>query len=261
MKRVAQRLVAIGEEYPELLMAAASAPFPDSDPSRRAVSTAVISLAMARQLSTDRLTLTSLALAALLCQVGESRLGSAEEPERLGPSMLVALTIVGRLPPNALRRNVVGYEALRMPSPTSSPHGQDTAPALLSSVLFVARRFNDLRTPDGSNRPPNVGQVLEQLEGEADDEARQALYQLLVSGLGFLPCGTFVELDTGEVAQITGTPALALDFARPQVRILTDGKHKILAAPLDVDLARPTLGEPPRVVCRALPLGGALRFS
>lgn len=258
VKRVAQKLTALSEEHPELLGVAAAAPFPDADPARRAVSTAVIALQMTRQVSDDRAVLTSLALAALLADVGEIRLGDSADLGRLGPSTLCVLTNLGKLYAAAMRRNAIAYEVLTMPSSTETPYPDGTPPAVLSSILYLARRFNELRAPDGVRRPPSVAQVLAQLEDEARAEASQALHQLLVSALGFLPVGTFVELDTGEVAQVTGSPELALDFARPPVRILTDGKHKILTAPLDVDLARPPAGHPPRIVCRALPLGGGL---
>ncbi|MBW2524365.1 MAG: hypothetical protein JRI23_09330 [Deltaproteobacteria bacterium] len=261
VKRVAQKLTTLGEEYPELLMAAAAAPFPDGDPPRRAVSTAVIAQAMLRQITTDRLALTSLALAALLADVGQTRIGVVDDPVRLGPSALVTLTNIGQLHAAAVRRTVVVYEALRMPSVAESPYGEEPPPALLSSILFFARSLNELRTPDGQSRPPSIGQALETLEAEATDEASQAFYQMLVRGLGFLPNGTFVELDSGEVAQVTGSPALPLDFARPKVRILTDPKKKTLPTPLDVDLARPAADEPARVVCRALSIGGSSPFG
>lgn len=262
VKRIAQKLVSLGDAHPELLIATAASPLPDADPVRRAVSTAVIAQAMARQLTTDRVTLTTVVLAALLADVGSVRLGAETEHERLAPSALVVLGQLGKYYEASIRRTVVAYEALRADEPAADdPDGEaGGSRGLLAVLLRVARQFNELRSPRPGTSALGMDEAIGQLDAMASNPVEEAAVRLLVSGLGFFPQGTFVELTTGEVAMVAGTPRVALDFARPPVRLITDEQHRVLSQQLEVDLAKPAKGQPPRAIRKAL-VGGAVPTS
>lgn len=248
VKRVAQALWALCEEEPQLCAALATARFADADPAHLSVSTAIVALLMARRLCEDPPTLSALAAAALLADVGRLRLGDLPSSrDRFAASALVVMTALGKLDPADAGRAVIAHEALRL------AHGPPLAgcePLVMARVLRVARRFNELRTPEGGAPGAGVDAAVEALRAAAPDQAARAYVDLLVSGLGFFPLGALVELSTGEIAVVMGAPALSVDFARPEVQLLAD-KHGALIN-RRVDLAHPPPGQPRRAIVRAL---------
>lgn len=248
VKRVAHKLVALVEEHPEWVTAAAAGALLDSELAKRAVSTAIIALAMARVVTEDRAVLATLSLAALTADVGIVR---SPQASRSNPAdAVIVLADVGQYYPSSIRRNVVVYEALSLPTAASSQVDGMMSPTSLSSILFVARRFNAIRSARPGAKPLGVDAAIDQLSRECRDDLERSYVRLLVVALGFVPPGTVVELDTGEVGTVTGVPKLALDFARPPVRIVTDVAQRLLAEPFDVDLARQPAGMPTRSIRR-----------
>jgi hypothetical protein len=122
---------------------------------------------------------------------------------------------------------------------------------VLSRVLRVARRFNELRAPVEGAPGAGVDAAVEAMRANAGDPTARAYVDLLVSGLGFFPLGALVELDSGEIAVVMGAPALSVDFARPEVQLLADKQGALVNR--RVDLAHPPPGQPRRAIVRALP--------
>jgi hypothetical protein len=249
IKRIAQKLVTQTEDDARLLVAIAAAPAADSDRASLAVSTAVLSLAMAQQLTTDRTALASLASAALLYDAGRPRLQGSpiggierrlneEEEERVPPSTVVTLSIVGKMHPPSLARTVLAYEALALRG-GARPYQGRRSPLVLSRVLATARAFAELRISQGTDSALSIDDAIQVLAGQAQDATERTFVKLLVGALGIFPAGTMVELNTGEMGVVTATPLLPADFARPPVRILYDARANLLEQPLDLDLSRP----------------------
>jgi hypothetical protein len=253
IKRIAQKLVALSEKYPELLVATAAGALPDDDPGRRAVSTAVIALSMARILTQDRSTLTTLVQAALLADAGTARHSSARAADEASTNTVAVLTTIGEFHPASVRRCVVAFEALRMQGALAVNPRQLTY-TVLARLLSTARKFNELRTPTPGNPRPTLDAAARQMENEAVERLEKACVRLLVSALGFYPPGTLVELDSGELALITGVPAAALDFARPPVQLVSDARKQVLPTPVELDLARQPAGQRTRTIKRTLDL-------
>ena len=253
VKRVAQKLVAISEEAPQLTVALAAARFPNAEIGRVAVSTALIACGMARLLTSDRRALVNLVVAALMAEVGPARFADTPPDDRVAASALVLLSAAGQLHPTTVARSVIVFEAVE-------PH-ERTPSSVLGKTLHMARAFNAIRVPVRGQRTPNMNDVVARLNamyGSADD---RPFLQLLTGALGFFPIGSIVELDSGEVAAIMGVPSLAVDYQRPPVRLLCDSSGGFLAHPKDIDLARPARGEKPRVIKRLLGTMDALRAS
>jgi hypothetical protein len=170
------------------------------------------------------------------------------------------LARLGQFHEGTLRRAVVTYEALSEATSEGSAdeaaEGDESAvrsgPTVAAILVRTARQFNTLRTPRHGTRPLGIDEALRQLDAMAEGPLSVAAVRLLTAGLGFFPEGTLVELTSGEVAMVTGTPAVALDFARPPVRVLTDEQHRVLGQPIELDLARPAKGQQPRSIQRAL---------
>jgi hypothetical protein len=95
--------------------------------------------------------------------------------------------------------------------------------------------------------------AVQALFGHARDATERTYAKLLLGALGLFPAGTLVELTTGELAVVTATPRLPIDFARPPVRVLYDADANLLEDPVDVDLAAPPPpGQAPRLIKRAV---------
>ena len=249
-KRVAQKLVALGDEDPQLLVSLAAARFMDADAARVAVSTAVIAVAMARSVTWDPVALASLATAALLAECGHLRLGEGPSgADRTAASALVVLIALGRLEPSAAARTVIAHEALRLEH--GPPLGRE--PVVLAQLLSVARRFNALRVPAAGVPATGVDVAIGIMRAAAADATARLHHGLLVSGLGFFPLGTMVELTTGEVAVVMGAPAMSVDFARPPVQILADASGALIESLATLNLKKPPPGQPDRAIARALP--------
>lgn len=254
VKRIAQKLVALSEVHPELLVATATGPFPDDDPARAAVSTAVVVLAMARLLTEDRRVLSTAVQAALLANCGTARHGLASDPSVVPARSFAVLAAIGEFYPASVRRSVVAYEALQLECEASEELPAGELVTVLGGLLSTARAFNALRMPRLDAPRATLDIAIKQLGAAAKDPQEQARVRLLVSALGFYPSGTVVELDTGELALIAGVPAVALEFARPPIHIMTDAHKQLLSKPIELDLAKQSSGQRTRAIKRTLDL-------
>ncbi len=251
VKRVAQKLAGIPADERRLLLSTAAAPAADTDRAGLIVSSAIVSVVMAGQLTDDRSALTTLATAALLYDAGRARflrgssstdgpiverILSEDEEERLPNASIVALTALGKLHPQGVTRSVIVYEALSLRNEATTPYGGARQPHVLSRILSVARAFTELRVSRGTSPPHSVDDAIQVLTSQARDNIEKTFVKLLVGTLGVFPAGTLVELSTGELAVVVSTPRLPIDFARPPVRIMYDANGALLEEPIDLDL-------------------------
>ncbi|WP_437598597.1 hypothetical protein WMF28_38225 [Sorangium sp. So ce590] len=280
VKRVAQKLVAAAEEDARLLLSVAAGKVADPDEAGLSVSTAIVALGIARQLTTDRRMLGSLVTAALLYDVSRLRLtgalaGSAgdEEPsarsllerslsddekERLSASAAVMLTALGKLHAPSITRTVIAYEALSLrPGGRQGPlYGGRRSPTVLARILAAARQFTELRAAPfpvlegSSGGGSSLDAVLQRMLSGAESATDRAIGKLLIGALGIIPTGTFVQLSTGELGVVLATPSSPAYFAQPPVRILFDERGHLLGAPFDVDLSLRAPGAEPCFIVR-----------
>ena len=262
IKRVAQRIVGQVDDDGRLLVALAAVAGASVDPAVIAVGSAILGVAMLRQLTTDRALLSNAATAALLHDAGRVQLASSgegpqrtlneDELDQVAPRSAVILTAMGKLHAPARLRTVLVYEAWlqRRAHRLGPPYQGRRTLTVLSRILGVARAFSELRAADTDGKL-SVDDALQLLSNRASDGTERAFVKLLVGALGIFPAGTMVELSTGELAVVMGTPAMPIDYVRPPVKILYDANATLLDAPLDVDLAGPRApGDPLRFIRR-----------
>jgi HD-GYP domain-containing protein (c-di-GMP phosphodiesterase class II) len=246
VKRIAQKLVSQSDLEARLLLSIAAVPSVDADRTQTLLSSAVVALAMASQLSTDRSLLSAIVSSALLYDIGRPRLVGigASTPRQLNAdeeslqmtSVLVAATALGKLHPPNLTRAVLLHEVHALKNGVTPYRGKRT-PTLASRILVVARSFVELRTPSATSSALGLDDAIQVLDGQAADNTGRALVKLLLGALGIFPAGTMVELSTGEMGVVLATPNLPVDFSRPPVRILYDENAQLLPEPEDVDLS------------------------
>ncbi len=263
IRRVAQKLVSHAEESVHTLTGMLGARPHESDAGALAVNTAILALAMARQVTPDRHVLVGIVTTALLYDTarvrvlragsGGERALSEAELDRLPASSTVMLTSLGRLHVPSLQRAVVAYEAhwLARSHRLGPPYASLHAPLLASRIVATARAFTEI-VASGPGRPDlPIDDAIQVLLERARTPNDRIDVKLLTSALGIFPVGTLVELDTGEMAVVTGPPTLPGFFARPPVRLLYDKDMLVVDPPLDVDLAAAG-GQPLRRIRRVI---------
>ncbi len=273
IKRVAQSLVELSEGDVPAFLGVTGARNANHDGAGKAINTAILSLAMARQITSDRLVLARLAMAALLFDVGRPRVVGAsaqgrpgiqptlsvQQEEELPVATAVTLLSFGRINETTIGRTVMAFEAhwLRQQASLGPVYDGAFAPTLQARILAIAKTFNDLVTPQPGLEPLGPNESIAQIELTSGDAATRTALRLLVAALGVFPLGALVELSTGEVAEVLSTPTLPSQYARPRVRIVFDEAGG-MADIGEVDLAEPSQpGEPSRSIVRVVSLPDA----
>ena len=260
VKRVAQKLVSHGEESLHTVTAMLGARPHDSDAGALAVNTAILALAMAKQVTSDRHVLVAIVTTALLYDTarvrvlasGDQQTLTDDQLDRLPASSTVMLTSLGKLHVPALQRAVVAYEAHwmarahRLGPVYASLH----APLLASRIVATARAFTEMIASCPGRPELSMDDAIRVMLERAKTPNDRVDVKLLTGALGIFPVGTLVELDTGETAVVTAPPVLPGFFARPPVRILYDKDMLVVDPPRDVDLAAP--GQPLRRIRRTI---------
>ena len=244
LKRLAQKFVALADHEDPAMLGMTTMAKAHRDDAGRAVQTAILALAMTRQVTKDRLALAQIVLAALLVDTGRARIQSrigdrflSDNEERLVVSAAAFGCIAsgGVNAANARRTALVTEAAWLERTELLGPAwGGQLPPFFAAGVLTTARALLERLAPrDGSAAMSPLEAVEAVL---ARPNADPMMGRLLVRALGTVPTGTIVELSTGAWAVVLGPSARG-----PQdslVRIVTDARGKELDKPVLLDLGR-----------------------
>ncbi|WP_437968873.1 DnaJ domain-containing protein [Sorangium sp. So ce260] len=267
VKRITQRLVDLSANETPAFLGVTALRNQNHDDAGRAVNTAILSLAMARQITGDVVLLQRLSMAALLFDIARPRLTGAagggagglvpqlseQQDADVPAGTAVVLTALGLVNEPSVMRTVVAYEAhwVRRQAALGPLYRGLRQPTLQARILATARAFNDLLTPAPGEAPLSADEAIAKLEQEATDPADRTVLRLLVGALGIFPTGTLVELSTGEVALVVQTPAHPARYSQPRVRLVLDASGGPIGRAIEIDLAeRPRQGEPTRHIRR-----------
>jgi hypothetical protein len=276
IKRVAQSLVDLSEGSTPAFLGVTSSRNQNFDDAGRGVNTAILAVSMARELTTDRVLLAQIAMAAMMHDVGRPRAAaigeagprmpgavrlSEEAEDKLAAGTAAVLTALGRVNEPTITRTVIAYEALwlRRERFLGAVYGAERPATIHAKIIQVSRRYNDLLTPEPGLPEPVPDFAVAKISQEMPDETDLTVLRLLVATLNLLPIGTIVALTTNEVAEIIPSPVPA-DASGPRgtwVRILRDSRGAIVEEPVDLDLAAPPhANEPERRIMRVLTIDG-----
>ena len=254
IKRVAQNLVDLSAGTTPAFLGVTEVRNQNHDDAGKAVNTAILAVTLARELTQDRVALAQIAMAAMMHDVGRPRaaaLGgggsqrisgivaklSEEAEDKLASGTAAVLTALGRVNEPTITRTVIAFEALwlRRQQWLGPLYRGVRPPTLQSKILALARRYNDLLTPEPGLDPPTSDVAVATLGEELKDPMDRTLLRMLVAALGLFPIGTVVQLTTGEVAEVVSSPgARAPD--RPKVRLVMDERGGMFDRELEVDL-------------------------
>ncbi|MGZ3417978.1 MAG: DnaJ domain-containing protein [Polyangiales bacterium] len=246
IKRIAQNLVDLSAGRTPAFLGVTAARNANHDEAGRAVNTAILSVAMGRQVTSDPVVLSRLAMSALMFDAGRPRarramriegddapivaqLGDAAE-RTLPAGTAAVLTALGRVNEPTIARTVVAYEALSLATGPRHPLYRGVRPATFHArIVSAARAYNDLVTPAPGEpqRPP--AEALVTLEERADAAEKTAV-RLLQAALGVVPPGTMIELSTGEIGIVIANEGA------PILRVVVDASGAIPEAPIELTL-------------------------
>jgi hypothetical protein len=242
VKRLAQRLVSLADDEHPTMLGMTTMAKSHRDDAGRAVQTAILSLAIARQITSERLLLSPIVLAALMSEAGGARarrragerwLTDAEEAQVLGASAFACIATGGVNPQNALRTVVVLEVAWEEREPQLGRAWTAKAkPLLASEIIALARDVLERLAPrDGTEAQIPLRAVEAAIARPGVDPV---LAKLLVRALGVVPIGSIVKLTSGAIGVVTGPSPSSPAALR--VRVLVDASGMEPANPLTLDL-------------------------
>ena len=254
VKRVAQRIVAIGEDDEDALIAMTTLANAHRDEAGRAVQSAILSVLVTKRLTTNRTSLAQIAMAALMADVGRVRLAGldglekfiplSEDVERAVPALTSSLCIAtgGVNMQNALR-TVAAYEATTMERQelVGPLYQRKMAPMVNSKILYLVRQVLDRIAPRDGSRAKSPLDAL--AEVAALPNVDEVAYKLLIQAVGVLPTGTVVEFETGEWGIVTGPSSNPKALTRPRVNLITDRSGQVFSRPKPIDLGDTSQGK------------------
>jgi hypothetical protein len=270
IKRIAQSLVDLAGGSTPAFLGVTEVRNANFDEAGRAVNTAILAVSAAREVTQDRSILSIIAMAAMMHDVARPRalaLSQAAGPampgmqgpttlsedqeDRLAAGAAAVLTALGRVNEPSITRTVLTFEALWIRRQTwlGPVYWGARAPTLHAKLIAIARRYNDLLTPEPGVTPPTPDYAVAALSEELKDPQDRTVLRMLVSALGLLPMGTVVQLTTGEVAEVVRGPKGPSE--KPRVRIVMDQNGQQLP-PAEIELA----DDPHRKVARIMSVDG-----
>jgi hypothetical protein len=270
IKRIAQSLVDLSDGSTPSFLGVTEVRNANFDEAGRAVNTAILAVSMAREVTQDRAILSQIAMAAMMHDVARPRAlaliqaqGSAmpgmqapttiseDQEDRLAAGAAAVLTALGRVNEPSITRTVLTFEALwlRRQQWLGPVYWGARSPTLHAKLIAIARRYNDLLTPEPGLLPPTPDYAVAALSEELKDPQDRTALRMLVSALGLLPMGTVVQLATGEVAEVVRGPKGPGERAR--VRLVMDQNGQQVQ-PVEIELAQ----EPHRQVVRVMSVDG-----
>lgn len=222
----------------------------------RAVNAAMLALAMTRQLSDQLSTLSRVAMASLLYDVGlprvtgagpdgEGRVGSMlprvgiEQERELPAATAAVVTAINGCSDAGMMHAALTYEALslNLRANARNAYGGVHAPSIEARIVATSRRFTELLADPEEER--TAEQAMMALMREGREEADKTTARLLMAALGMYPTGTTVELSNGTIARVIQTPNDPKRFGFPVVQPVLDASGGRLehVDPIDLEQA------------------------
>ena len=222
------------------------------------VNVCIFSIALGRRLGMNKLQLYELGLAALMHDIGKSRVpldilqksGGLTDDEWkwmaahpwLGVLVLFqfrrqqeelsyrAMTVCHE---HHMKTDLTGYPKVIRPRTQS----------LLSKIVTIADGYDAATSRRVYKTEPLApSAVLEEMRDNPRRGLDQVLVKAFINLLGIYPVGTLVVLDTFELAVVSGANPNPEALSRPIIKIISDAQGNAISPPLHVDLAVPEAG-------------------
>ncbi len=253
LKRIAQRLVSLAETGDPALLGMTTMANAHRDAAGRALQSAILVITIGRQITHDRVTLSHLAMAALLSDVGRARMSGSERkgqlvqltPEQLKelPAMSSAICIANSgVSALSAERAVVVYETNwgEQQERLGPVYNKRLPTTVQSRLLRMVRALLDELAPRDTRAPKSPVDALHAvLQRPGIDKVMR---RILVAAIGLIPTGSVVEFQSGQWGVVVGPSANPKAINQPRVRIITDAGGNPMENPIEYDLGRPSPG-------------------
>ncbi|NNM33031.1 MAG: HD domain-containing protein [Gemmatimonadetes bacterium] len=221
---------------------------------RHAVNVCIFSVAVGKRLGLDRSRLYDLGMAALLYDIGMSRvppqvidkkgaLSASEREQMEAHTYLGALTAFdlrdfGGVPYRAM---VAAYEHHMKVDGSGYPRAvRPRTPSVFSRIIAVADAFDAATNTRAHVRARPADEVLKKLWESESSGFDPVIVKALISVLGIYPVGTLVILDTYELAVVVQANPEVAHIHRPIVRVISHEDGTWADDPPLVDLTEST---------------------
>ena len=216
-----------------------------------AVNVCIFCIAIGRRLGLSKSRLFDLGMAALLHDIGKSRidvdiimkegtlttedLNKLQAHTWLGALSTFGLRQFGEIP---LRGMITAYEHHMKVDLSGYPKGRRPRElSVFSKIVAVADAYNSATTARSHAGAKSPDVVLREMWEDPRYGHDPVLVKALINLLGIYPVGTCVILDTLEIGLVHAANSDATQIDRPIVRVLGDGSGSWLTDPPLVDLA------------------------
>jgi hypothetical protein len=269
IKRVAQSLVDLSDGTTPAYLGVTEVRNANHDEAGRAVNSAILAVAIAREVTEDRVILAQVAMAAMMHDVARPRAFaiskanagefapmmttlSEDQEDRMAAGTAAVLTALGRVNEPSITRTVVAYEAqwMRRQQWIGAVYRGKRPPTVHARIMRISRRYNDLLTPEPGLPPPTSDYAVAMLDKELTEPPDRTVLRMLVSALGLVPMGTVVQLSTGEVCEVTRGSSGPLD--KPKLKVVMDARGGVVTNGPEIDLGKPNPREAPRHINRVV---------
>jgi putative nucleotidyltransferase with HDIG domain len=235
LKRLAQKAVHLVMEDESILLGMTTIKNYDEYTFNHSVNVSIYSLAMGRRLGFSRKTLTELGIAALLHDIGKSKIpketlnkptsfdegewGLMKKHPLLGVEILLNLIQLGEINPRIvigifdhhLRRDFAGYPKLFRKKEVS----------LFGRIIQIADSYDAMTTPKNYKRTPYTPeQALAIMMRERGAQLDPILLKIFIGVVGIFPVGSLVLLNTRELGIVYKANPDPKWMDRPQVIIV-----------------------------------------
>jgi HD-GYP domain-containing protein (c-di-GMP phosphodiesterase class II) len=222
------------------------------------VNVCIFSIALGRRLGMTKLQLYELGLAALMHDIGKSRVpldllqktGELTDEEwrwmAAHPWLGVLVLFQFRRQQDELsyRAMTVCHEHHMKIDLTGYPKTiRPRQPSVLSKIVTIADSYDAATSRRVYKTEPLApSAVLEEMRDNPRRGLDQVLVKAFINLLGIYPVGTLIVLDTFELAIVSAANPNPEALSRPIVKIISDAQGNTISPPLTVDLAVPEAG-------------------
>jgi HD-GYP domain-containing protein (c-di-GMP phosphodiesterase class II) len=220
------------------------------------VNVCIFSIALGRRLGMTKLQLYELGLAALMHDIGKSRVPldllqktgelTDEEWKWMAAHPWLGVLVQFRRQQEELsyRAMTVCHEHHMKIDLTGYPKSvRPRQVSLLSKIVTIADSYDAATSRRVYKTEPLApSAVLEEMRDNPRRGLDQVLVKAFINLLGIYPVGTLVVLDTFELAVVSAANPNPEALSRPIVKIISDAQGNTISPPLTVDLAVPEAG-------------------
>ena len=248
IRKIVQDMVDVADDSPDDFLRLHTSHGIEDAYYNHCVNVATLSMALGRELQSDRIEMADLAACAMFHDLGYAAIerGSTQgdailtDDERMRAHPIAgfkALLKQGEFGLGLLRRLLVTLEHhMHVRRPGGYPNLGRKKLSVFTRIVQLADHYDALVSPVGEDPPLLPVKALERIVASAGVAFDPLCVKILVRVVGRYPYGSLVKLNTGEVGVVTSAGRTSETFLKPRVMVVRD-EDGAECRPREVDLA------------------------